>query len=352
VVQVVRAVGAYVLRGLLPYPDPFRRRRVRKAARRLVVCDPWPADDAITGPDVAQLALLRLLWLQGQTRRASRGRHRESAVLLARSSLETCILGLYCLHCPDAVADLRAANIKAGGKMLAVLGTAGVIPQEVINQALAALGPRREGPTVRAMTKLIDAETGGTVEAALYDRLYVPTSTYFVHSNAASLLRHVKADGSLTYHPIVPWARRSPIHLADGCVGLLAGAVAHADGAPINLFLTYAETHHARTMMPLLVMAAKGLGRSSLKPARLIETTRIVLDLRRYLSGPALSDPPRMREARLRAAYDKLPLDPDVPAEAFRPVIDYFIEKILSDFAAPAADHATGYDKAQNLDGG
>jgi hypothetical protein len=37
---------------------------VRHAAKGLVTLQTWPADDATTGPDVAQLAMLRLLWLQ------------------------------------------------------------------------------------------------------------------------------------------------------------------------------------------------------------------------------------------------------------------------------------------------
>jgi hypothetical protein len=45
-----------MVRGMLPYPEPRRRRRVRAAARALVTCETWPDDDHVTGPDVAQLA--------------------------------------------------------------------------------------------------------------------------------------------------------------------------------------------------------------------------------------------------------------------------------------------------------
>ena len=108
--SALRTLGATLLWGMLPYPDLPRRVRVRRAARGLVRCEPWPADDAVTGRDVAQLALVRLLYLQTQTRRSTRARHREASVLLARSSLEACILGLYCLHAQDPVPALRAAN--------------------------------------------------------------------------------------------------------------------------------------------------------------------------------------------------------------------------------------------------
>jgi hypothetical protein len=54
---------------MLPVPDLVTRIRVRRTARRLVACDPWPGMDA-TGEDAAQLTLHRVLWLQRQTRRA------------------------------------------------------------------------------------------------------------------------------------------------------------------------------------------------------------------------------------------------------------------------------------------
>jgi hypothetical protein len=60
--------------------------------------------------DVAQLAMLRLLWLQRETRRAVRARHREAAVMLARASVETLLLGLYCLREKKAVDQLNAAS--------------------------------------------------------------------------------------------------------------------------------------------------------------------------------------------------------------------------------------------------
>ena len=47
--------------------------------------------------------MLRLLWLQRQTRRAVRGRHREAAAMLARASVEMLFLGMYCLAVPEAV---------------------------------------------------------------------------------------------------------------------------------------------------------------------------------------------------------------------------------------------------------
>jgi hypothetical protein len=90
-----------------PYPDLIGRSRMRHGARKLVQLRTWP-DMAATSDQAAQLALLRLLWLQRQTRCAVRGRHREAAAMLARASLETLLLGLYCNRVPDAISQLHA----------------------------------------------------------------------------------------------------------------------------------------------------------------------------------------------------------------------------------------------------
>jgi hypothetical protein len=108
------------VRGLLPYPDLPRRFRMRRAAFKLITCKRWPGEDA-TGDDAAQLAVLRLLWLQRRIRRAVRSRRGEEAALLARSAVDACIIGLYCLHSGTAVADLSAANNSAAGRVMGYL---------------------------------------------------------------------------------------------------------------------------------------------------------------------------------------------------------------------------------------
>ncbi|MET7866887.1 DUF5677 domain-containing protein [Micromonospora taraxaci] len=303
---------------------------MRRTARDLVDCEPWPADDATTGEDVAQLALLRLLWLQKQTRRAVRGRHREAAVLLARSSLEACILALYCLHSPEAVARLKAGQLKTGKKLLAFLHNDGIVPHEVINEVLDELGSTSPGPlTVRDMAKLVDTETGGTLAADLYDRLYAPTSTYFVHANPASLLRHVKPDRTLAGRPNDPWARRSPARLADACVGLVAAAIAGRCAKSDSLFINYAESHAARTMAPMVVMTFKAIARS-LKPTGILRAGAAVVSLRRYLQGPAKDDPVEVREARIRMAFDKALGGFGLPLNSLDAYAAYLIDELAN----------------------
>ena len=306
-------------------------------------CEPWPADDATTGLDAAQLALLRLLRLQKETRRSMRSRQREAAALLARSSLEGCILGLYCLHSDDAVSELRAANIKAGGRALGFLADAGIVPKEVIDRAVAAFGPSGRPPVVSKMVEHIDTATGGTAAVRLYRWFYGPASTFFVHANAASLLRHVKADNSLSDRPVVPWARRSTVRLADGCVGLLAGAIANASGQPSGDFAAYAEAHISRVLPPMVVFAGKGIARKG-GLRQWFRLYREALQLRDYFRSPQYrNDQPEAREARVRAMYDKLVdmtmNDPEIPEGAIEPIVDFLVERTLSEWEAEHSQH-------------
>jgi len=146
--------------------------------------------------DAARLALLRLLWLQHQVRRAVRNRQREAATVLARASIETLIVGLWCLHNDRAVRELDAASIKALRDMLTFLsreeivpGQASFLPERVLNECLARLGQPAAAPSYEAMARQVDKATGGSGALSLYDRYYRPTSTLAVHATAAALIR-------------------------------------------------------------------------------------------------------------------------------------------------------------------
>jgi hypothetical protein len=250
VIEIVMALARVVLRGVMPYADLVRRWRIRGAAKALVSRDPFPDDDDVSGRDIAELALLRVLWLQRQTRRAVRGRHREAAVLLSRSSMEAAILGIWCLRDPDAVPRLRAAQVKAASSgLIAFLEPTGIFPKALLEQALEALGPSKQGATVRGMAQDIDRATGGGIEAELYDRWYAPTSTYFVHANASSLSRQLGTKSRRKSRPAMPWARRSPVRVADACVGLVALALAEDGSVPSRRFIEY-TTDHAVVFFP------------------------------------------------------------------------------------------------------
>jgi hypothetical protein len=342
VTPIVLAIARTVLRGALPYPDLMRRGRVRRRARALATGAPWPLDEAnVTGLDYARLAVLRLLWLQRETRRAVRNRQREAAALLARTSMETCILGLWCLHNPDAASKLRTSEFKTGPAMLTFLSSTGLIPDTLIRQAVRALGEPEKLPDVRSMAAQIDAKTGATLAIHLYDLAYRPASQYFTHATSSALLRHI-ADGRRgTTRPANSWVRRAPVRLADACVGLMAGAVADRAAARTDLFLRYSEGHALRVLPPLLATVGKRMARK-LTVAELLHTLNQARDVRAYLSRARPDEAPVEREARLRGLYDTMikRLDLDVPPEAIQPIIDHLVAIILAEWDAEFASAA------------
>jgi hypothetical protein len=356
----LKALAKAILGGMLPYPDSRRRRRVRRAARALVVCEPWPSDAETTGPDAAQLALLRVLYLQKQTRRAAVMRMPDATVQMARSSLEACLVGLYCLHTDDAIARLREAKINAAIDALSYLLDLGLVPKEVLDDAVAALGRTRTLPQPKDMAELADAKLPGSGVISLYKRFYKPTSTFFVHANAASLLRHVTADNTLTDKPRFPWTYRSAVRVADCAVGLLAAAVAEHAGEPSGEFAAYGDAHIARAFTPVAVVFGKGM-RHSKKPSRLLPFAREVLALRRYThSDQITADAPEVRRNRIHTGYATLTqllaqiLDIDLEspeARAFQPMMDYFTARILSDLDVEGHDPARREPTADRADG-
>jgi hypothetical protein len=329
---------------MLPYPDLARRGQVRRRARDLATRDPLPQDEtAMTGLDYARLALLRSLWLQRETRRAVRTRQREAAALLARTSMETCILGLWCLHHPDAATKLRLSEIKTAPAMLSFLSSTDLIPDTVIRQAVRKLGEPEKLPDVRSMTEQIDAKTGATLAIHLYDQAYRPASQYFTHATNSALLRHVTHERRRTTRPASSWVRRAPVRLADACVGLLAGAIANHVAAPTELFQRYAEAHAGRVLPPLLTTIGKGLVRK-LSITDLIHTLKQVRDLRTYLARtpPDTNEAADERERRVRELYDTLTarLDLDVPPKAMQPIVDHLVAKVLAEWDAEFASAA------------
>jgi len=144
----------------LPVPDLVSRCKVRRTARGPVKCDPWPGMEA-TGTDAAQLALLRLLFLQKATSRAVRPRQDEAATMLARVAIETLITGLYCIHEPTAVARLQGEQVRMLPLLLEYLVEAELIPADVLADCIRRLelGDPAKGPSVETMATRVDAAT-------------------------------------------------------------------------------------------------------------------------------------------------------------------------------------------------
>ncbi|MBX7555410.1 hypothetical protein K1Y78_47880 [Streptomyces sp. tea 10] len=322
-----------IMRGVLPCPDLVRRLRVRRAAKALITCRSWPEDDETTGFHVAQLAMLRALWLQRETRRLTRWRHREAAVLMSRSALETFILGVYCLFAEDPVSGLKADSLRTGFAAAAAL-LDGMIPRELLKEAVNKLGDSGRPVGVRDMAKHIDGKLGGDGVSRLYDLVYAPTSNHFTHANAGSLIRHVRPDDKLSSKPSAPWVRRSPVRLADASVGILAVHLARYESVPDGLFARYAQTHLERILPPLASLLGKRMG----KKTGLLPLVRLVIHVRQLqpaISRPDLSD--RDRETLVRQLYQDLTSQLEgAPAEAVAPVIEYFVQTIIREYTAEA----------------
>jgi len=315
--------------GLLPCPDLISRYRMRRTASKLVTVRTWPGMHA-TGAQASQLAMLRLLWLQRQTRRAVRGRHREAAIMLSRACVETLLLGLYCLRDPEAVARLHAANVKALGDAFEYFEDLDIVPADVIRQCAAKLGQPRPAPKVWRMAETVDNANGNTTARDIYHRLYMPLSNFTVHANGVTLMRHVNQDGRLSTRPSRSWNRRSPARVADAAAGLLAAALAQEARTPTGRLLRYAERHFERALMPVAVIGLGGLSGSG-KKSLLLGIIKTARDLYDYLwHGRAAGDPLDVRTAFLREHFVEI-LDTeglDLPPGTLDPFIDYVADKL------------------------
>jgi hypothetical protein len=317
----------------LPVPDLISRYQVRRAAAKLVTCDPWPGTAAL-GTDAAQLAVLRLRLLQRETRRAVRRRQYEAATMLARASIEALIIGLYCLHEPDAVTQLEGENVRNMPLLLEFFSDAGMIPGSVLAECIKGLrlGEPAKGPTMEVMARRIDAAMGGSTAVGLYKRFYRPTSTFAVHTGAASLMRHVRADDSISCRPQRTWARRSPVRIADASLGLLTAAVAQRAGSPCQEAIRYVNRHGDRALAPVLVMGTSGLMRT-IRPWQLLAIIRQMRSYGEYIWSWEDAEDPEIRMAKIRAGMKSLLLllELGIPPESMDPFLDYIAAEIAAD---------------------
>jgi hypothetical protein len=300
---------------------------------------------AASGADAAQLALLRLLFLQRQTRRAVQTRQAEAATMLARTSIETLIAGLYCLHEPDAVARLQGEQVRLLPLLLEYLTDAGVIPASVLAECVSRLelGAPARGPSVETMASRVDTATGAPMAIGLYKRYYRPASSFAVHAGAASLLRHVRSDGSLTRRPWRVWSRRSPVRIADACLGVLTAVLAHGAGVPYQHAVRYADRHGERALTPVAVMSLSGFARS-FRPRQVMASLGRLRSLGEYVRSGQDADDLEARTARIRADMESLLLaaEPDIPPGSLDPFLDYVAAELAAEGAETRPPDASG----------
>jgi hypothetical protein len=323
----VASLISLLLRSVLPYLDPLCRRRIRRAARDLITCTRWPGDDA-TPEDIAQLALLRLLWLQRQTRKAGRGRHTEATALLTRACIETCIAGLYWLYGDDQATRMHGNNAKSFRRMMSYIADGDPISPGLVEKVAATFGTPTDLPNLLDMANVVAGKTRESFATDVYHRIYVPLSTLFPHPSGLALLRHVKSDDQLAETPMRVWTIRSALHTSDACMARLALAVAERKQSTGVPFVRYANAHMSRSITPVFLMTGRSMIRS-VRWSKLPGAYRSLVALRRYYdTGHAARDPYPERKARTKDAFDEAlqVLDSSVPEQQRDLVLDHFAE--------------------------
>jgi hypothetical protein len=311
------ATSRKFLQGTLPYPDVLRRRRIKHKARKLVTCRRWPGDDA-TGMEAAQLALLRLLWLQRLTRSAVSERRAEDAALLARAALESCIVGLYCVYSGDSIAHMSAANYRVTGRTVSYLSDGDLGSRAALGDAVEALGEVGPDLNIRDLALWLEREQELGIASRLYYEYYIPLSHLFTRSYAFALMRHVQPDGKLHERPAYPWVRLSAARLADGCTGLLAANIADKSGVSPEHFLRYATAHLDRLVTPAQAFSVKGALRSAPR-AETLSALRAFGSAQRRPDRSFRADVPAWQETRISEGSSG-PLDPlsvEAPGELY-----------------------------------
>jgi hypothetical protein len=323
---------------VLPCPDLVSRWRMRRIASGLVTLRTWPGKQAVSA-DTAQLAMLRLLYLQRQTRRAVRGRHREASVMLARACVETLLVGLYCLRDVTAIEQLDAGALKGMADALAYLEDAEIAPAEIIRACIRRLGePARRHVQPWDMVQAVDTANGNKAARDIHRRLYQPLSNFTVHAGGGTLMRHTGPGEAIRARPSKAWNRRSPARVGDAMTGLMGAVLAQHQGAPYAGLMTYSNRHMDRALMPVAFIGLSGI-RSRASGRSLLKSLKILREVYDYLwHGRAAAESSAARESYLRERFAAM-LDitgTDVPPGSLDPFIDHVAET-LAQLAEPAA---------------
>ncbi|HUC07891.1 MAG TPA: hypothetical protein VMR96_07350 [Solirubrobacterales bacterium] len=326
--QTTPLVAWAFLSSFLPYPDPMRRRRVRQQARQLIRCDPWPGDDA-TPFDIAQLALLKLLWLQEETHRVANRRQGDAAALLARTSTETCLAGLYWLHGDAQVDRMRGHNAQSLRHLLSPMADGDPISPSLLKDVASAIGKEARLPTLNEMANVVVDKTGRSFARDIYEGLYKPLSIAVAHPTGLALLRHVDSDDRLKDTPTPAWTVRSARHTADACMAVLALAIAEHFKSRGKDLLKYANAHLNRTITPVAVISGRA-ALESFQPSKLVPAVRSSIELRRYLfSEGAAADSHMERKVKAEQAIGEILRvfggGESPPHEVF---VDYFADQL------------------------
>jgi hypothetical protein len=330
-----------ILQKLLPYRDPRRRRMARKAANQLVDCVPSAEIDPMP-IEIAQLALLRLLWLQ-RLAHSPFPKAAEVHALIARASVETLITGLYWLHSEDGEGErARADTARAFRRLMLPFSDEDVLTEVLIDGVAEALGPNVRPLSLLDMAKAVTRASGRRSAEDLYERFYRPLSILVAHPSAMALLRHAKGD-RVDERPSRVWSIRAARHTADACMACLAIGLAEEKQIQATQLQPYFEAHISRSTPPMATVLGLAFVRL-LHPQRIRHAAGPTMDLWRYYrSGRAAADPYSVRRAKtavtFRALFDAFGI-PFLGDD--NQVIDHFVETLArpvvrenSDVASP-----------------
>lgn len=298
---------------VLPYPDPWHRWRMRRLARRLITCSRWPDEEA-TPTDIAQLALLRVLYLQREAHWSARVGGFESTMLLARATVDACISALYWLGQPEAGARLTKANAKSAKQMLKVFMDLLQVPTTALDEAVLLIGVPDNLPKLQAMASQVASQSGVPLTSVLHEHIYMPLSFLFEHTTGISLQRHIDRDGKLLDTPQQWWTRRRALHTVDLCAGYLAVVLAEHGGKDTRVLSAYVQAHAKRMLAPAVTMFLR-FARQAMRVAELPKLARELVELRAasdtYKSFASDDERAAFAKDRIRHACDQLELFDD-----------------------------------------
>lgn len=328
-------MAVQIVKGALPYPDLLRRWKIRRSARSLITFTPWPGNDA-TPLQLAQLCLVRGLAIQRQTHRAVRWRQREAAALLARSSVENTILGLWCLYSNEPMDRLRGSVGHTMKGTFKYLIDDDPLKAELIDLLVEEIGGEGALPNIHDMAELVKTEAKTELSTDLYRRVYVPLSSFFSHANGFVLMRHIKSSGVPKYRPSYPWNRRGPVRTADTCLGIIALAVCHRSdksSAVAETFEKYSNAHMSRTLAPLPIMAGRR-SRESVKWRRLpsaLARLRKSIEYLNSIDGKNSSWDAREAHVRSDITWIMSVFEPDTSKEFVPRIVDVLVRMVVGE---------------------
>ncbi len=273
---------------------------MRHSARDLIQWTEWPGDNA-SPIELAELGLLRALWLQKETHRAVRYRQSEAASILARSAVENCIVTLWFFFAKDPIELLREDNCNAFIRLFKFLEDFGFPTQGFVEIMKQEFGGSGKLPSIFEMAETVSNGINHDGTVVLYRRLYVPLSTFYTHTNGLGLLRHVNAHGKPKLHASSIWTCLSALRTVDGCVGIIAGEIAVQSDKTPNDFFSYAEKHLKRSLNPVFVMAGRHAGKT-IHWSRLSGSISGMRKLRKYLSSKQRREDSRETQERITKA--------------------------------------------------